>query len=274
MTTEIPLPLFYKAPELLSPATHGDWRLRDGDVSFAAQTAFVPIVVSEIAAASSSYPVVFASGDAQPIVVTGIEETNLFVNEGRWAGDAYVPAYVRRYPFGFIATVNPDGFALAIDTASTRFAREAAEGDGGEAGIALFENGEPTGFTRQALTFCDAFQTDAVMTRAFTDALREHDLLIDQRADVVLPDGDRRGVEGFQIVDAERFAKLEDAVVLDWHRKGWLALVHFHIASLQRFQALLLRRAGRLPDTAETVAELPQDNAKAPEIETLFVEKA
>lgn len=263
MTTDVPLPLFYKAPELLSLASHGDWRLQDGDVAFAAQTPFVPILTSEIAAAAPAYPVVFANGDAQPIVVTGIEQENLFVAEGRWAEDSYVPAYVRRYPFGFIATVNPDGYALAIDTASARFVRE------GEAGSALFENGEPTEFTRQALTFCDAFQADAAATRAFTDALREQDLLIDQRADVVLPGGVRRGVEGFQIVDIDRFGKLDDAVVLDWHRKGWLALVHFHLASLRRFEALLLRRAGR-----QTVTPVSQEDANAPEIEPLVAEKA
>lgn len=265
MTTEIPLPLFYEAPELLSLTAHGDWRLRDGDTAFAAKTAFVPIVASEIAAAAPTYPVVFAHGDAQPIVVTGVEQENLFVTADRWAEDAYVPAYVRRYPFGFIATVNPEGYALAIDTASPRLVRE------GDHGMALFENGEPTALTRQALTFCDAFQTDAATTRAFTDGLREHDLLIDQRAEVVLPDGAHRAVEGFQIVDADRFAKLEDAVVLDWHRRGWLALVHFHLASLQRFHSLLLRRAGRQVDA---VSALSQSDAKAPEIEVLIAEKA
>lgn len=263
MTTEVPLPLFYKAPELLSLAAHGAWRLRDGDAAFAAETAFVPIVASEIAAAVSSYPVVFANGDAQPIVVTGIEQANLFVDEGRWAEDAYVPAYVRRYPFGFIATVNPEGFALAIDTASSRLQQE------GQEGMPLFENGEPSELTRQALNFCDAFQADAAMTRAFTDALREQDLLIDQRADVVLPDGARRGVEGFQIVDADKFAKLDDAVVLKWHRKGWLALVHFHLASLQRFQALLVRRAAR-----QTVAQLSQHDAMGAPSDELAIEKA
>lgn len=263
MTTQVPLPMFYKAPELLSLAAHGDWRLRGGDVAFAAQAAFVPIVASEIAAAASTYPVVFANDDAQPIVVTGIEQANLFVDEGLWAEDAYVPAYVRRYPFGFIATVNPEGYALAIDTSSPRFGRE------GEEGTALFENDEPTAFTRQALNFCEAFQMDASATRAFTEALREQDLLIDQRADVVLPDGARRGVEGFQIVDAERFAKLDDALVLDWHRKGWLALVHFHLGSLQRFQALLVRRARR-----QDAAPTSPGDARVVSDELLVAEKA
>jgi hypothetical protein len=30
-----------------------------------------------------------------------------------------------------------------------------------------------------------------------------------------------------------------DAPVLAWHRQGWLALVHFHMASLARFKDLL-----------------------------------
>ncbi|HEX7853758.1 MAG TPA: SapC family protein [Sphingobium sp.] len=244
-----PLPLFYQAPELLSSAVHGSWRLADGDAGFAAETPFLPILASEIGFAAASYPVLFAKGDLQPIAVTGIEQFNLFVEQGRWAEDAYVPAYVRRYPFGFIATVNPDGFALAIDAGSDRILRD------GEEGRALFDQGEPSELTRQALAFCDAFQTDATTTRAFTDALREQDLLIDQRADVTLPDGVHRGIEGFQIVDADRFARLADAVVLDWHRKGWLALVHFHLMSLQRFPALLVRRAKRATVAVESQSD-------------------
>lgn len=247
MTTETPsqLPLFYRAPELLTAVAHGQWHLRDGDADFAAATPFIPIVVSEIAAASASYPIVFAAAEAQPIAVTGIEQANLFVEDGQWVEDAYVPAYVRRYPFGFIETVNPAGFALAIDTASDRILREGGEG------AALFVDGAPSDLTRQALAFCDAFQGDAAATRAFADALRAEDLLVEQRADVTLPDGARHGIEGFQIVDGEKFSGLSDALILDWHRRGWLALIHFHLASLQRFPQLLARRAKR---TAVAVA--------------------
>ena len=70
-------------------------------------------------------------------------------------------------------------------------------------------------------------------------ALRAQGLLIDRRADVTLPDGRKLGLDGFQIIDTDQFAKLDEAVVLDWHRKGWLALVHFQLASLERFGALL-----------------------------------
>lgn len=239
------LPLFYRDPQPLSVAQHGAWRLKDGDVAFAAETPFVPVVVSEIAAAARCYPVVFSAAEgAQPVAVLGLEQRNLFVADGRWMDEAYVPAYVRRYPFGFIATLNPDGFALAVDAASERLTPS------GEEGAALFDGGQPTQLTQEAMAFCNAFQGEAAATQAFGEALRAQDLLIDRRADVTLPDGRKLGLDGFQIIDTERFAKLDEAVVLDWHRRGWLALVHFHLASLERFGALLTLH-GRAATTAE-----------------------
>jgi len=231
-------PLFYRELQPLNSAVHADWRLKSGDVNFTADTPFVPIVAKEIASAARSYPVVFAGDTAQPVVILGLERRNLFLgDDGRWAADAYLPAYVRRYPFAFIHTPDPDGFVLAIDAGSERVARSGSEG------AALFENGKPSALTREALEFCNAVQIDAAATTAFTDALKAQDLLIDRRADATLPDGRKLGLDGFQIVDADKFAALPDDVVLDWHRKGWLALVHFHLASLERFSDLLNRQA-------------------------------
>ncbi|EDX80633.1 SapC superfamily [Brevundimonas sp. BAL3] len=255
------LPLFYRDPQPLSSVSHAVWRLKDGDAAFAAETPFAPIVVGELAAASASYPVVFAGGDAQPLAVLGLERRNLFVEAGAWVEDAYVPAYVRRYPFGFIGTANPEGFALAIDAGSDRVAMS------GDEGVALFEDGRPSEVTKQALAFCDAFQAEATATRAFAEALTAQGLLIDRRADATLPDGRTLGLDGFQIVDAETFAALPDDVVLDWHRKGWLALVQFHLASLERFSVLLHRQqrvAGvSQPSVSETVDVAPVHSKKA-----------
>jgi len=63
------------------------------------------------------------------------------------------------------------------------------------------------------------------------------------------------------VVDTERFANLDEAVVLDWHRRGWLALVHFHLASLERFGALLSLQA-KTATTAESAAK-PTKSKKA-----------
>jgi hypothetical protein len=246
------LPLFYRDPQPLSSMLHADWRLKEGDAAYAAATPYVPIIVGELASAARSYPIVFTAGDAQPIAVLGLDRHNLFVEDGRWSQDAYVPAYVRRYPFGFIARTDPDGFALTIDVGADRVVRSGTDG------VALFEDGKPSELTRHALGFCDAFQIDAAATRAFAEALKAQGLLVDRRADATLPDGRKLGLEGFQIVDAEKFSKLPDAVVLEWHNNGYLAWVYFHLASLERFQILLNRKARR----AATAAPAPE-GAKA-----------
>jgi hypothetical protein len=238
-------PLFYREPQPLSPAGHLTWRLKQGDVSFAADSPFVPIVTNEFAAAQRCYPIVFAAADATPVAVLGLEHRNLFVTDGAWSEDAYIPALVRRYPFGVMSTPRPEQFVLAIDAGSDRIAR------GGEEGVALFEEGKPSALTQQAIRFCEAFQAESRATRTFAEALIAQKLLIDRRADATLNDGRKLGLGGFQIIDAQKFAKLDDAVVLQWHRTGWLALAHFHLASLERFSALVARQSAR---TSKTVA--------------------
>jgi len=228
-----PLPLFYREPEALSSKVHGQWRLKGGDLGFTADSHVAPLVVAEFAKAMRWYPIVFVAGAPSPVALLGLERRNLFVADGAWTPEAYVPAYVRRYPFGFMATSDEDRFALAIDTASDAVARD------GEEGEPLFVDGQPGPLTLDALKFCDAYRGEAAATAAFCAALAEKDLLVDRRADVTTPDGRRFGVEGFTLVDSERLAALDADTVVDWHRRGWLGLIYLHLASLGRFDDLM-----------------------------------
>jgi hypothetical protein len=242
------LPLFYRDPQLISSATHADWRLKPGDVSFARDAIAVPIVVGEFTATLRNFPILFAAGGGEvgPIALLGLDRSNLFVADGTWSEGTYVPAYVRRYPFGFIA--HRDGFALGIDVACERIVRS------GDEGTALFENGKPADLTRQALRFCDAYRAEAAATRDFCQALQSKQLLIDRRADATLPNGRKLGLDGFQIIDAPKLARLDTGSIAEWHHKGWLALAHFHLASLDRFEDLLVRRGARDNKKAGTQA--------------------
>lgn len=240
-----PLPLFYRAPEALSLQRHRDWRLKDGDYAFAAKTPYVPVVIGEFVAAARHYPILFADAAVpSPVALLGLGEDNLFVTDGAWGEGMHIPAYVRRYPFGFVATDDADQFALIADVGSDRF------DPSGEEGVALFEDGEPGVLTRQALEFCEAYRRDATTTGALCEALRASDLLVPRRADITLPDGRKLGVDGFLVVDAAKFAALDDATVLAWHKNGWLAVIHYHLASLDHFNALLVRQ-GALAAAAE-----------------------
>ncbi len=240
-TPAAPLPLFYRRPEPLSSGVHGDWRIRGGNLDFAAGAHVVPLVVSEFARALRSYPIVFTAEKASPLAVLGLERRNLFVNDGAWTPETYIPAYVRRYPFGFMATDEADRFALAIDAASEAVAT------GGDEGQPLFIDGKPAPLTQEALQFCDAFRGEATATAEFCDALMAADLLVDRRADATTVDGRRYALDGFRIVDQKRFAELDADTVVAWHRKGWLALVCFHLASLDRFTDLMALQGRTAP---------------------------
>jgi hypothetical protein len=200
----------------------------------------IPLVASDFAAASHSYPIVFTTGEIVPVALVGLERTNLFVEEGRWAEGAYVPAYIRRYPFLMIEAADKSGFALAVDAASELITKE--ESDAAGAGAPLFEDAQPSQASLRALEFCRAFTQDHERTKAFCKALTEERLLVDRRADAVLPTGRKLGVSGFQVVDPQHFAELPEAKILTWHRNGWLGLIHFHLASLEHFTDLLSRQ--------------------------------
>jgi hypothetical protein len=163
----------------------------------------------------------------------------LGVEVNRSRGDGAEDTYVRRYPFLLIEAQDKSGYALGIDQTGSQVAKVGRKGE------ALFEKGEASAVTRRALEFCRLFNEDYLRSRAFCRALADADLLVDRRADAALPDGRRMGILGFTIVDAARFANLDDARVIEWHRNGWLALVHYHLASLQRFNDLLVRQGRR-----------------------------
>src|SRR5262245_9243286 len=97
------LPLFYRNPQQIEPARHGMAGLREAaDFGFARGTNAIALAVPELAHAARSYPVVFSKeSPTVPFAIVGVhEDRNLFVDAaGKWRQGAYIPAYVRRYPF-------------------------------------------------------------------------------------------------------------------------------------------------------------------------------
>ncbi len=240
-------PLFYRQPETLTPARHADLRLRPGGHGFAQDANAIPLTIIEFGAAMRHYPVVFAAGDGFPVAVLGLDRGNAFVRGDAWAQNSYIPAYVRRYPFVFIDR-SLDNFTLAIDRAAPHLV------EGGEDGEPLFADGKPTDIITNILTFCRDFHGAHIQTDAFVEALLAQDLLVDRHADARLNSGQALLLRGFKIVDRAKFDALSDELILDWHRKGWLALIHFHFLSLDRF-AGLLARAEENAEPAQAILE-------------------
>jgi hypothetical protein len=220
-------PLFYDRPELLTAQTYAHKSLlTSGGLHFARKTNSVPLNGIEFASALRHYAIVFSDEATPfPMAVTGLRNSeNLFVDgEGRWAAGAYVPAYVRRYPFIFMTGPDQKQFALCVDAASALV----VAGDANP----FFRNGEPTDTTRNALSFCTSFQVEYEKTRAFAAALVEHEVLESKTAELGLASGQKLFFGPFKAVNESKLGGLPDAVAADWLRRGWLAWIHAHLLS-------------------------------------------
>ena len=75
----------------------------------------------------------------------------------------YVPGYIRRYPFVGARTSRRGRLVVCIDRASDLLGR-------GRRDVPLFENGQPTEYTKSCIEFCSQFDTDRRRHRAVREA--------------------------------------------------------------------------------------------------------
>lgn len=228
------LPLFYRSPWPLDPARHAGKSVRaERDCSFARDANAVPLNTVEFVPALRHYPIVFsASTPVMTLAVLGIDQdSNLFVDtDGQWCPGAYIPAYVRRYPFLSITGTDPARFVLGVDEAAL---------DSGSEGEPLFADGEPSAAAKRALAFCSDFQAQVKVSQDFCETIRRHGLLVDQNATFEFKTGRRATVQGFRIVDEAKFQALPGDRVVEWRDNGYLPLLYAHLFSMRNWGSLL-----------------------------------
>lgn len=234
--TSSSLPLFYKQPQALQPGLHAKLSVvKQPGYAFAASANSVPLVFSEMATACRHFPIVFTEGQQpSPVAVLGLRgQENLFVDAaGLWRANTYIPAYIRRYPFIFMENADQSQFTLCVDTAAASV-QESSDNP-------LFDTeGKASELTRNALEFCREYQNQYAYTTEFSRALAEADLLVDNRADITLPDGQRLTLSGFKVIDEAKFNALPEQEFLRWRAKGWLTLVYCHLISVGTWNNLL-----------------------------------
>lgn len=233
-TAPVSLPMFYKQPMPLEPQRHASAGLKpEGSFRFAANTNALPLTSTEMAHAARTYPIVFStSTPTVPFAVVGLRDhENLFVDDaGKWRDDCYIPAYVRRYPFIFSEVPEQQRLVLCIDEAADIFEATSSQ--------PLFADGKPTEALQRALQFSETFQAHYADTRRFGEWLDQNNMLEDRMARADLGGGQTFTLRGFKLLNPERLRALEDAQVIELHKKGWLPLLHFHLQSLQNWGLL------------------------------------
>jgi hypothetical protein len=203
----------------------------------------LPVSFTEFAVASRDYPLVFISGDQgksfTPMLVTGLAaRQNLFVMpDNTWDRRAYLPAYVRRFPF-CMTRVMVDGKEAPERVACVE---KRSISDKGEK---LFDdkgNATAEWEARQKLLF--DYEADLARTEEMCRLLVQHQLIEPFTMQAVPNRGEPIQLTGMFRVAEEKLAQLDGAVLKDFTQKGVLGRIYAHLISLDNFQHLLARSA-------------------------------
>lgn len=202
----------------------------------------IPVSYTEFAIAGHDYPLVFISSDQgktfMPMLVLGLaSQQNLFLTaENTWDPTAYVPAYVRRYPF-CMTRVTVDGKESPERVACVE---KRAINDKGE--ILFDAEGKATAEWEQRQRLLFDYETDLARTDDLCKALAQHNLLEPFTMQATPNQGEPVQLTGMFRVAEARLNDLDGEVLRDLQRRGILGRIYIHLLSLENFQRLLNRR--------------------------------
>ncbi|MCP1470915.1 hypothetical protein J3E64_002612 [Sphingobium sp. OAS761] len=226
------LPIFYNDLIPLSTQDHAEYKTRSVDAApFLVTQHAVPLTVDEFVTAQRFVPIIFSAGaDSVPLALMGLNEgVNIFVDdEGKLRGPAYVPAYVRRYPW-MLAKLRPDSEELSLCFDPTSPAIGVFD-----EGNPLFDGNQPSELTQGVLKFCEDFEQAAARTGQFVRELQEMDLLMDGEVAIQSPGNEQPFVyRGFRMINEEKLRDLRGDQLRKINQSGMLPLIHAHLFSLQ-----------------------------------------
>lgn len=206
---------------------------------FAAKQHFVPLLAGEFAAAALCYPIIFAGAEQMPLAVMGINvaENLFFEDNGAVRPDAYLPAYVRRYPFTVASDEALGRMIVCIDVGSKLI------GENGE--FPLFDDkGQATEYTQRCIDFCQQFDVERKRTEDFVKLLRDHDL-IESRVQTHTPNnpdgapGTPVTIAEYGAVNEQKLIDMPDDKFLELKRTGAIGLIYAHLISLGGWDRLI-----------------------------------
>ena len=239
--------MFYEKPVPLNRAQHKDHGVSavEKPFEFMAKQHFLPLTAPEFGVAASSYPIIFAGEDKTPLAVMGIrQEENLFVEDGQYNQDFYMPAFARRYPFVLANDKQSDRFVVCVDEAADCVVTKDPQQP--------FFNGEETSdFTSEAFQFLQDFERDRQATQAMVEEFKKLDLFEPKTMNFQGRNADgsvapQQKIADYFAVSEEKLRNLDAETVKSLNDRGMIAVANAHLVSLSNWQRLVnmtLRKA-------------------------------
>ncbi|MGB0906338.1 MAG: SapC family protein [Maricaulaceae bacterium] len=239
--------MFYKNPQPLNKDKHTKFGVTpvQKPFEFMAKNHFMPITAPEFGSAAASMPIIFAGDERSPLAVMGIRTNeNLFVEDGQFTQDFYMPAFARRYPFVLAGDKANDRFVVCVD--------EEAECVTNKKPQQMFFSGEDTSdFTKEAFQFLQNFERDRQATDIMIKRFKELDLFEQKEMHFQGQNADgspaeRQKIADYFAVTEDRLKTLDAKTAKEFIENGYMAVAHAHMISLGNWQRLVnmtLRRS-------------------------------
>lgn len=205
----------------------------------------LPLSYAEFSLACHDYPIIFASGDQGKnmvaMAILGIEQQqNLFMQPDQtWDRSAYVPAYVRRYPF-CMTRVSVDGKEQPERIACVEKRALSDRGD------ALYnDKGESLPMWENLRKLLFEYEADLARTEEMCHMVNDLGLLEPFGMQATPNQGAPLALSGMHRVNEQKIPELPADKLKELTKNGVLARIYAHLISMANFARLLERRAGR-----------------------------
>ncbi len=258
--------MFYENPQPLSQEKHSSFGVKQvaKPFEFMQNQHFMPLTAPEFGAAAASFPIIFAGEERTALAVMGIRSgENLFVTEGNFEQDFYMPAFARRYPFVLAADQPNDRFVVCVDEAAECVTDKGPQQK-------FFDGANTSAFTQEAFQFLQNFERDRQATDLMIKTFRDLDLFEQKEMNFQGQNADGSPAERQKIADyfaitEDRLKGLDAAKIKEFSDNGYLAVAHAHMVSLGNWQRLVnmtLRRSQA--EQAPAPAKAPAKKKAAP----------
>ena len=243
--------MFYSNPQPLTKEAFGGKGVTQLDKPFAymAEHHFIPLTASELGSAANSFPIIFAGENKALLGVMGIRAgENLFVEDGIFNQDFYLPAFARRYPFVLAGDKANDRFVVCVDADADCVSDKNLTQP-------FFDGDDTSAYTKEAFDFLQNFERDRQATDQMIEEFKKHDLFEQKEMNFqgVNPDGSPAApqrIADYFAVTEDRLRKLDAATLKSFNDRGFLAVAHAHMMSLNNWQRLVNMALRRQPQAA------------------------
>ena len=209
---------------------------------FCRESNALPLSFTEFGVACRDFPLVFTSADSgksfAAVAILGIAKSeNLFLKGGNWDEDAYLPAYVRRYPFCMVkVTMDAVEQPNRLICVEKSFLSEDGE--------RMFDDaGNPLDRWKPMDKLLNEYEADLERGREMCAIIADYSLLEPFTLQAVLDDGGAMNLGGMYRVDEKKLEFLNAAQHKNLIRKGIMGRIYAHLLSLENFARLVKRRS-------------------------------